>query len=152
MFNPFDCHSRLQALVNKCKAQADLLYVAPALQVLAVRRELTALTVAEIRGNSADAGKGLVDLLLYTRTIKQAALKQGRGHLSHSPDAVSWVWGLVAQKTTDHSTWAKADGHNADLAWRAGRSRAEIQWLRLMLDLAFRKTNDLPLELALKVG
>ena len=44
-FNPFDSHSRLQALVNKCRNQDDLLYVAQALKVQAVRQELTTLSV-----------------------------------------------------------------------------------------------------------
>ena len=76
VFNPFDSHSRLQALVNKCKTQDDLLYVGQALKVLAVRQELTALSVAEIRGTGPDGGKGLVDLLLYEQAVKQAAMRK----------------------------------------------------------------------------
>ena len=79
-------------------------------------------------------------------------MRKAEAIFSHSPDAVSWVRGVVVHKTTDHSTWAMSDSNKADLAWRAGRSPAEIQWLNLMLDLAFRKTYDLPLKLALKAG
>ena len=94
----------------------------------------------------------MVDLLFYTRAVKQAALAKADAIFPHSPATASWVWGAVALKTADHSTWARADSDKADLACRAGRSPAAIQWLSLILDLAFRKTYDLPLKLALRVG
>ena len=152
VFNPFDSHSRLQALVNKCRTQDDLLYVAQALKVQAVRQELTALTVLEIKGNVKDGGKGVVDLMFYKRDVKQAALTKAEDMFSHSPATVAWIRGTVAHKIADHSTWERADSDKADLAWRAGRSPAEIQWLNLILDLAFRKTYDMPLKIALRAG
>ena len=55
--------------MNKFRTQDDLLHVAQALKVQAARQELTTLSVAEIKGNVKDGGKGLVDLMFYKRNI-----------------------------------------------------------------------------------
>ena len=110
VFNPFDSHSRLQALVNKCKTQDDLLYVGQALKVLAVRQELTALSVAEIRGTGPDGGKGLVDLLLYKRAVKQAAMKKAEAIL---PTLQTQSRGCGAWSSTRPPTTAHGRGQTA---------------------------------------
>ena len=112
-----------------------MLYVGQALKVLAVRQELTALSVSEIRGNAQDGGKGLVDLRVCKKKVKLAAMAKAEALFSHSPATVEWARGEVAQKTVDPCMWARTDMNRADNAWRAGRSPAEIQWLNLMLDL-----------------
>jgi hypothetical protein len=118
----------------------------------ATRGELTALSAADIRGIQKNGNKGLLDLLLFKRTVQAAALAKGGNMFAHSPSAVKLIRTVVRVKTADYSVWAKADAGKKDLAWREGRSPAEIQWLKLFVELTFRKGFDDPLKLALLAG
>ena len=71
---------------------------------------------------------------------------------AHSPSAVKWIRTVVSVKAADYSVWATTDADNTDLAWREGRSPAEIQWLNLFVELTFRKGFNDPLKLALLAG
>ena len=158
MFNPFDSHTRLQSILSKCSSRSsrtpaeDLLFVMQALFYQATRGELAALSAADIRGTQKNGNKGLLDLLLFKRAVQAAALAKGENMFAHSPSAVKWIRTVVSVKTADYSVWAKTDADKKDLAWREGRSPAEIQWLNLFVELTFRKGFDDPLKLALLAG
>ena len=83
MFNPFDSHTRLQSILNKCSSrssrtpQEDLVYAMQAFHYQATRGELTALSAADIRGTPRNGNKVVLDLLLFKRTVQAAALAKG---------------------------------------------------------------------------
>ena len=157
MFNPCDSHTRLQSILNKCSSRSrtaseDLVYVMQALHYLATRGELTALSASDIRGLQKNGNKGVLDLMVFKRSVHGTALAKGETMFAHSSGAVKWIRTVVAVKTADYSVWAKTEADTKDLAWRAGRSQAEVQWLNVLLELTFRKAYDEPLKLALMAG
>ena len=158
VFNPFDSHTRLQSILNKCSSkssrtpQEDLVYTMQALHYQATRGDLTALSAIDIRGLPKNGNKGVLDLILFKRSVHGAAFAKGENMFAHNPGAVKWMRTVVTVKTADYSVWAKTEADTKDLAWRSGRSQAEVKWLNLFLELTFRKAYDEPLTLALLSG
>ena len=69
----------------------------------------------------------------------------------HSPAAVTWIQGPVAEKSKYIKARAAVEDAN-EFSWRAGPSTAEILWLNLLLEMPFKKVRDALLKVALRNG
>ena len=149
LFNPFDSHSRLQAIINKCKTQESLIYCCQALEYMVLKDELPCLSVEDIKGRSRDGNKGELDLILFKQKVRLALIAKGLQWFEDSPGA-KWIQDEVATKTQDFVVWA--DTERGSLHWRAGRSPAEIAFLNLLVDITFKKTYGAPLKIAVRAS
>ena len=153
VFNPFGLHTRLQAMIDKCRSTELLLWCCQALAFKVSRDELVGLTAAQIRGGKvgADSNKGLFDLLLYKRSFRDALIAWGLTTFRDHPVVASWIQQVVAPKVQDFSTWNTLS-KSGDLTWRAGRLPAEIAWLNLLTEITFGSSYDAPLMVSLKAN
>ena len=149
VFNPLDSHSRLQAIINKCKTQESLIYVCQALEYMVKKEELPGLSVEDIKGRSRDGNKGELDLILFKQKVWLALIAKGLQWFEDSPGA-KWIHDEVATKTQDFVVWAATE--SGSLHWRAGRSPSEIAFLNLLVDIMFKKTYDAPIKIALRAS
>jgi hypothetical protein len=81
--NPFDSHSRLQAIIDKCKAnnQAQLIWVVQGIWYSWRRGgSFKSLSIADIKGSAQSGDRGVADLLIYKLNLKSAPPRQGQGH------------------------------------------------------------------------
>ena len=108
VFNPFDSHSRLQAIINKCKTQESLIYCCQALEYMALKDELPGLSVEDIKGRSKDGNKGELDLILFKQKVRLALIAKGLQWFEDSPGA-KWIQDEVATKTQDFVVWAATE-------------------------------------------
>ena len=150
VFNPFGAHTRLQAMIDKCKSTEDLTWCCQALAFKVSREELSGLTAAQIRGVKVGAdSKGLFDLLLHKRSFRDALIAWGLTTFRDHPVVARWIQQVVAPKMQDFSTWNTLS-KSGDLTWRAGRFPAEIAWLNLLTEITFGSSYDAPLMVSLK--
>lgn len=72
--NPFDSHSRLQAIIDKCKAnnQAQLIWVMQGIWYHWRKGNIAYLSVLDIKGSAATGNRGLADLMLFKHQLKAA--------------------------------------------------------------------------------
>ena len=144
VFNPFGSHTRLQAMIDKCKSVEQLTWCCQALQFKVSREELSGLTCAQIRGSKAGVDqKGLFDLILFKKNFKDALIAWGLTTFRDHPDVATWIQQDVAPKVHDFSTWTKSL-KSGDLTWRAGRHPAEIAWLNLLTEITFGPATTRP--------
>ena len=74
--NPFDSHTRLQAIIDKCRAnnRSQLVWVVQGIWYHWRRGNIGALSVVDIKGSPQTGNRGLADLLLFKSMLKTAVL------------------------------------------------------------------------------
>jgi hypothetical protein len=85
--NPFDSHSRLQAIIDKCKAnnQAQLIWVVQGIWYSWRRGNGgKSLSVADIKGLAQSGNRGVADVLIYKLNLKNTLLAKARVILNQS--------------------------------------------------------------------
>jgi hypothetical protein len=77
--NPFDSHSRLQAILDKCKASqtAALTWCVQGIWYWARKGILKTLSIVDIRGSAASSNRGLIDLLMFKQSMRRVLLANG---------------------------------------------------------------------------
>ncbi len=145
--NPFDSHSRLQAILDKCKASQPgaLTWCVQGIWYFTRKHMLKTLSIADIRGSAATANRGLIDLLLFKHSARRMLLAKGAELFGHSV----WVEDVVAMHTDSFSAWARQEDAG-DVLWRSGRSAAEVAWLNMLVEIVFGTLYDAALKLAVK--
>ena len=151
IFNPFDSHSRLQAMINKCQTKDTLIHCAQALEYMVRQDDLPALSVMDIRGHPKFGHKGIFDLILFKVKVRTVMLAKGHILFEHSLPTQKWIQEEVAVRTKDHASWSAAVACS-DLQWRAGRTAGETAWLNMLIEVLFKKTYDATLKTTIRAN
>ncbi len=148
-FNPFNSHTRLQAMIDKCKKTDMLLWCLQATAYRCEQGSLTTLSASDIKGTAASGNRGLFDLFLFKRQMRDVLIAKGRSMFGD--DAVAWIHTTVSKHTESFVTWAQQEAAG-NLTWRVGRRPSEVMWLNLLIEAVFGTSYDAPLKLAIKMG
>jgi hypothetical protein len=148
--NPFDSHSRLQAIIDKCGGNrtGQLTWVVQGIWFHWRCGNLKYLSVADIKGGPQSGNRGLADLLLFKQQLKPVFLAKAAAMF---PESADWFSIRVASTAESFKAWHDA-AEAADKSWRAGRPPAEVKCLSFFSDVIFGKAYDAPLKLAVKSG
>jgi hypothetical protein len=149
--NPFNSHSRLQAMIDKCKKPHALLWCVQCLAHKAKRGTLTSLSIGDIKGNAANGNRGIFDLFIFKEKLRDAMIAHGLAILSKATGASEWITNTVAKHTASFATWGVQEDAR-DLRWRAGRSEAQIVWLNLLIEIVFGKSYDTAIKVSIRNG
>ena len=125
--NPFDSHSRLQAIIDKCKAnnQAQLIWVAQGIWYNWRRGNGKSLSISDIKGSAQSGNRGVADMLIYKLNLKSALLAKARVMLN--PESGDWLT-VVASVAESFKSWFENE-ESLDKSWRAGRPASETKFL-----------------------
>ncbi len=146
-FNPFNSHTRLQAMIDKCKRKDALLWCLQATEYKCKQGCLTNLSASDIKGTAASGNRGLFDLFLFKKQMRDMLVAKGRSMFAD--DTVHWIHNTVCKHMESFATWAEQEA-TRDLTWRVGRKPSEIMWLNLLIEVVFGSSYDAPLKLAIK--
>ena len=128
--NPFDSHSRLQAIIDKCKAnnQAQLIWVVQGIWYSWRRGgNFKSLSIADVKGSAQSGNRGVADLLIYKLNLKSALLAKARVILN--PESADWLT-TVASVAESLKSWFENE-ESVDKSWRAGRPPSETKFRNL---------------------
>ena len=148
-FNPFDSHTRLQAMMEKAKRTETLVWCVEALSFQCLEGTLTSPNECDIKGTTATSNRGLFDLYLFKKQLK--------GLLFHKANQLfdgagrDWIEQVAAKHTESFLTW-RDQVENKDLSWRTCRKQSEIAWLNLVVQAVFRGEYDTVLKAAQENG
>ena len=148
--NPFDSHSRLQAIIDKCRANntVQLSWVVQGIWCHWRRGNVKFLSITDIKGSPQTGNRGLADLLLFKQQLKSVFLAKAA---SMFPESADWFSITVSSTAESFKSWSDAED-SSDKAWRAGRPPAEVKCLAFFADLVFGKAYDAPLKMAVKAS
>ena len=148
--NPFDSHSRLQAIIDKCKAnnQAQLIWVAQGIWYNWRRGNGKSLSISDIKGSAQSGNRGLADMLIYKLSLKSALLAKARVMLN--PESGDWLT-VVASVAESFKSWFENE-ESLDKSWRAGRPASETKFLNCFSEVVFGRTYDHAVKFALRSG
>ena len=146
--NPFDSHSRLQAILDKSRAnnQAQLTWVMQGIWYHWRRGNITTLSVTDIKGSAASGNRGVADLLLFKGQLKSVLVAKATAIF---PDNASWWSNTVTSVAESYKSWFDAE-ESADKSWRAGRDVQEGKLLNFFADVVFGKLYDGAIKTAVK--
>ncbi len=150
--NPFDSHSRLQAILDKVKASGPssrLVWVCQGIAHHVKTGKLKALSVAEIKGTSATSNRGYVDFLLAKQAARDQLLDWGINKFDS--ETGNWIREAVSPRMSTWKTYAD-ECKARDKHWRSGHTPAEVAWLALLEDVVFGKLYDHCLRSQVKQG
>jgi len=76
--NPFDSHSRLQAILDKCKVNnvGSLTWAMQGIWYHARKGNIKSLSLSDIKGSHSTGNRGYVDLLLFKRELRHSLLRK----------------------------------------------------------------------------
>jgi len=148
--NPFDSHSRLQAIIDKCKAnnQAQLIWVMQGIWYHWRKGNIAYVSVQDIKGTAASGNRGLADLLLFKHQLKAAILVKAT---TMFPNSATWWTNAVGTVVDSFKAWFDAE-ESTDKSWRAGRDVLESKLLNLFSDVVFGKLYDGAIKTAVKAS
>ena len=147
--NPFDSHSRLQAILDKARAansSSRLVWVVQGITHQVKAGKLGGLSVAEIRGTASTGYRGYVDFLLSKQLAKDQLMDWA---VRKIPDSSTWIRETLAPKVSSWKAWSKTVA-NCDKTWRSGLGEAEVAWLSLLEEAVFGKMYDPSLRMQVK--
>ena len=146
--NPFDSHSRLQGIIDKCRAnnQQQLVWVIEGIWYHWRRGNITTLSVADIKGTAQSGNRGYADLMLFKLQLRNAFIAKG---LAIFPESADWFSGQVTAATDSFRRWYEHE-EQSDKSWRAGRPHSETKFLIFFTSVIFGRAYDGPVKLALK--
>ena len=159
MFNVFDSHSRLQAIVNKAGSNVEhRIWIVQGLWYMSDRGRFDKeVSVADLKGSPKSSNKGLCDLLVYKYAMKQqlfqreTPLRANDILINVEVPFPKWVENEVDPRMKTFHAWSqneKAQKH----AWRAGRPASEVRWLNFVEDVVFGTLWDGQLKVLVKNG
>lgn len=148
--NPFDSHSRLQAIIDKCRAnnQVQLVWVIQGIWYHWRRGNIKYLSVTDIKGTAASGNRGVADLLLFKLHLKNALLHKAKALF---PESADWFGITVAGVAESFKSWFENEAA-VDKAWRAGRPPSETKCLNFFSEVVFGRAYDGPVKVAVKAG
>ena len=140
--NPFDSHSRLQAILDKCKASQPgaLSWCMQGIWYTARKGFLNRLSITDIKGSASSANRGLIDLLLFKQQMRRVLL--AKSHQLFGSAAQDWIDGAVARHTDSFAL--QQVQQSGDRSWRSGRSSAEVAWLNTLAEMGCADSTTLP--------
>jgi hypothetical protein len=127
--NPFDSHTRLQAIIDKCRAnnRSQLQWVMQGIWYHWRRGTIGALSVvdSDSKGSAQTGNHGIAGLILFKSMLKTAVLAKAA---ILAPESADW-WGVaVANIAESFTSWFKSE-EEQDKMRRAGRSPSENKML-----------------------
>jgi len=146
--NPFDSHTRLQAIIDKCRAnnRSQLIWVMQGIWYHWRRGNITTLSAADIKGSAQTGNRGLADLMLFKSSLKTAILAKAA---TLFPESADW-WGVTLSNIAEsYKSWFTSE-ESPVKTWRAGRAPSEGKFLSFFSDVVFGKVYDGPIKLAIK--
>ena len=148
--NPFDSHSRLQAIMDKCKAgqTGKLIWCVEGIWYHAKKGNLRNLSFADLKGSPATGNRGYIDLLMYKKEMRALLFRKASD--AFGPESHAWLEGPVQYVTSSFRIWS--DGEQRERTWQAGRRPYEIKWVNLLVEVLFGTDYDAPLKLAVKTS
>ena len=148
--NPFDSHSRLQAIIDKCRAnnQAQLLWVVQGIWYHWRRGNIKYLSITDIKGTSATGNRGYADLLLFKLQLRGAILGKFKVMF---PESADWFSISVSNVAESFRSWFEHE-ESAEKSWRAGRPPSETKALQFFGEVVFGRAYDGHIKNALKAG
>ena len=148
--NPFDSHTRLQAIIDKSRAnnQVQLTWVMQGIWYHWRRGNIGALSTADIKGSAATGNRGLADLLLFKHQMKPVLLAKAA---TIFPGNADWWSNTVGRAAESYASWFEAE-EAPDKAWRAGRELQEGKLLNYFGDVVFGKLYEGAIKTAVKSG
>ena len=145
--NPFDSHSRLQAMVDKSgKSLQNLPVIVQGIWYYWVKGTTRSFSHSDIKGTASTGNRGVADLIMFKHQLKSTLLAWGRKKF---PDSVDWIDGPVANATTSFKSWYCTETAG-NQAWRAGRRASETKWLNFVIEVTFGRLYDAPIKLCIK--
>ena len=147
--NPFDSHSRLQAILDKARganSSSRLVWVVQGITHQVKAGKLGGLSVGEIRGTASTGNRGYVDFLLSKQLAKDQLMDWA---VRKIPDSSTWIRETLVPKASSWKAWSETVA-NCDKTWRSGLGEAEVHWLRLLEEAVFGKMYDSSLRLQVK--
>ena len=141
---PFDSHSRLQAIMDKCKAGqlGKLTWCIEGIWYHSKKGHVRSLSTQELKGTPATANRGYIDLRMYKKEMRALLFRKASD--AFGAESHTWLEGQVQHVTSSFRIWS--DEEKRDRTWQAGRRPCEIKWVNLCTDY------DAPLKLAVKLG
>ena len=131
--NPFDNHSRLQAIIGKCRAnnQVQLTWVMQGIWYHWRRGKIASLSINDIKGAPSTGNRGLANHLLCKHELKPAIMVKNHHNF---PNSIAWWTNTVGSAANSYKSWFDAEESN-DKSWRARRDLHESKWLNLFADV-----------------
>jgi len=146
--NPCDSRSRLQAVIDKRKAnnQSQLTRVTQGIWYHWRRGNIGGLSATDIKGSAASGNRGLADLLLFKYQMKPVLIAKATGVF---PDTANW-WPNVVGKVAEWQRTRFDAEESTNKAWRAGRAMQEGKLLSFFRDVVCEKLHDPVIQTAVK--
>ena len=143
--NPFDSHSRLQAIMDKCKAgqTGKLIWCVEGIWYHAKKGHLRNLSFADLKGAPATGNRGYIDLLMYKKEMRALLFRKASD--AFGPESHAWLEGPVQHVTSSFRIWS--DGEQRERTWQAGRRPYEIKWVNLLVEVKSSKSPDQALDM-----
>ena len=103
--NPFDSHSRLQAIMDKCKAgqTGKLIWCVEGIWYNAKKGHLRNLSFADLKGAPATENRGYIDLLMYKKEMRALLFRKASD--AFGPESHAWLEGPVQHVTSSFRIW-----------------------------------------------
>ena len=148
--NPFDSHTRLQAIIDKCRAnnQAQLVWVVQGIWYNWRRGHVKYLSVSEIKGTAQSGNHGFADMMLVKLQLKIAVMSKAKALFPESSD---WFLVTVVEATDSFKSWFEHE-EATDKSWRAGRPVSEIKFLNFLTEVVFGRAYDSTVKSALRAS
>ena len=148
--NPFDSHTRLQAIIDTCRAnnQAQLVWVVQGIWYNWRRGHVKYLSVSEIKGTAQSGNRGFADVMLFKLQLKNAFMSKAKDLFPESSD---WFLVTVVEATDSFKSWFEHE-EATDKSWRAGRPVSEIKFLHFLTEVVFGRAYDSTVKSALRAS
>ena len=135
-------------MIGKARTPTSLLWVVEALSIRC-QEGLEGLSDKDIKGSPASSNRGLFDLFLAKKQLKDMLV--AKGLLLFDADGRNWIDNVVPKHAESYITW-NAQAKKKDLTWRANRKQSEIRWLNLLIQVVFRQDYDSTIRTSKKNG
>ncbi len=150
MVNPFNSHTRLQAMIDKTGEKTkDLLWCCEALTVRCLEGDISTISANDIRGHAGTSNRGLLDVFLMKRSLREEIVAKGKDMFN--AEGRKWIETVVSHHIESFMTWNAQEKSN-DLGWRANRKPSEIMWLNVLIAVVFKQDYDTTIKGCMKSG
>ena len=115
-YNPFDSHSRLQAILDKCKTgqTGKLTWCDEGIWYNAKKGHVRSLSTQDIKGTAATANRGYIDLLMYKKDTRALLFRKASD--AFGPESHAWLEGEVQHVTSSFRIWSDEEKKRAHVA------------------------------------
>ncbi len=119
------------------------------LQSDAKRETFSSISANDIKGNASTSNRGLFDLFLTKKSLKEVMVAQGKEMFN--AEGRNWIETVVSHHIESFMTWNAQEKSN-DVVWRANRKQSEIMWLNVLIAVVFGQDYDATIKHCIKTG